>query len=128
MSAPTSLPNGATLQALYAHPLPNAPGLKIVAVKVTYEPGGYTVKHRHGAAFVAAVVLEGRVESGVNDAPPKTYGAGESWSENPGDWHTVSRNASATEPAEFVATFVCPVDQTEYVIFDCPACEVARDA
>lgn len=112
----TQLPNGGSLQALYAHPLPNAPGMKLVAVKVMYEPGGWTERHRHGNAFVTAVLLEGSVESGVNDQEPKTYKAGESWTENPGDIHSVSRNASKTEPASFIASFVCPESQEEYVM------------
>jgi hypothetical protein len=34
------------------------------------------------------------------------YGAGESWFEPPGCHHVLSRNASDTEEAEFVAVFV----------------------
>lgn len=90
--------------------------MKLVAVKVMYEPGGWTERHRHGNAFVTAVLLEGSVESGLNDEAPKTYSAGESWTENPGDIHSISRNASKTEPASFIASFVCPVDQEEYVM------------
>ncbi len=108
--------SGTTIEALYAHPLPNAPSLKTVAIKVTYEPGGSTPKHRHGNAFVTAVILKGSVQSAVNDEAPKTYSVGESWSENPGDIHTVSRNASKTEPAEFIATFICPIEQEEFVM------------
>jgi quercetin dioxygenase-like cupin family protein len=36
------------------------------------------------------------------------YQAGETWSEAPGAYHTISENASATEPAELLAVF--PVD------------------
>jgi quercetin dioxygenase-like cupin family protein len=41
-----------------------------------------------------------------------TYRAGESFSENPGDRHAVSENASATEPARLLAVFVVDTDET----------------
>ncbi len=112
----TKLPNGGALQALYAHVIPNAPGMKLVGVKVDYEPGGFTVRHRHGNAFVSTVVLSGSVTSGLNDEDPKTYGEADGWTENPGDIHSVSRNASDTESASFIAHFVCPIEQEEYVM------------
>ena len=37
--------------------------------------------------------------------------AGESWYENPGSHHRVSRNASATEPAKLLAVFVVDTDE-----------------
>jgi hypothetical protein len=42
----------------------------------------------------------------VNDAPERTYQAGESWTERPGDHHQVSQNASttATIPADWRST------------------------
>ena len=110
------LPGGASIQVLYHYPLPNAPTLKIVALKVSYEPGGFTEKHRHGNAFVTATILEGSVESKVNDGPTKVYGVGEAWSENPGDMHIISRNPSKDQSASFIATFVCPLEQEEYVV------------
>ncbi|KAL1405681.1 hypothetical protein Q8F55_009320 [Vanrija albida] len=116
MPNPITKNDGTTTEALFSHPLPNAPGLKTVAIKVTYEPGAFTPRHRHGNAFVTAVLLSGRVESGLNDGETKTYGPGESWSENPGDIHSVSRNASDTEPASFIATFIAPIDQDEFVM------------
>ncbi|TXT05094.1 hypothetical protein VHUM_03914 [Vanrija humicola] len=120
--------DGTTIEALFSYPLPNAPTLKTVCLKVSYDGGAFTPRHRHGNAFVTAVVLSGSVESAVNDEEPKTYGAGESWTENPGDIHSHSRNASETEPAVFIATFIAPIDQEEFVIFDCPACKVASEA
>ena len=35
-----------------------------------------------------------------------TLTPGQTWSEKPGDVHTVSRNASKTKPAKFVVFFV----------------------
>ena len=46
--------------------------------------------------------LEGAIRSKVNDEPERTYKAGESWTEKPGDHHQVSHNASNTEPAKLL--------------------------
>jgi quercetin dioxygenase-like cupin family protein len=45
-----------------------------------------------------------------------TYKAGQSWSEVPGDRHSVSANASETEPAKLLAVFVLDTNETELVI------------
>ena len=42
----------------------------------------------------------------VKGAPELTLKAGETFYENPDDVHVVSRNASATEAAKFIAFFV----------------------
>ena len=76
------------------HELPNVPGKSLRAVLVEYEPGAGSPSHRHPAsAFIYARVLEGAIRSKVNDAPERTYQAGESWTEKPGDHHQVSQNA-----------------------------------
>ena len=50
----------------------------------------------------------------VGIAPPvTTYKAGESFSELPGDRHSVSANASETEPAKLLAVFVVDTNETE---------------
>jgi hypothetical protein len=46
------------------------------------------------------------------DGPLKTYRAGESFSEFPGDRHNVSENASTTEPARLPAVFVADTADT----------------
>jgi quercetin dioxygenase-like cupin family protein len=47
----------------------------------------------------------------VNNGPVKTYHAGESFSEMPGDHHSVSENASKTKPASLLAVFVVDTDE-----------------
>ena len=42
----------------------------------------------------------------MNDGETRIYRAGESWSETPGAIHSISRNASKTEPAKLLAVFV----------------------
>jgi len=48
----------------------------------------------------------------VNDSETRVYRAGESWSEPPGALHSVSRNASQTEPARLLAVFVLNTGDT----------------
>ncbi len=49
-----------------------------------------------------AVVSKGEVLSHVNDGPLRRYRAGEGWYEPPGSRHLVSRNGSASAPAQIV--------------------------
>jgi quercetin dioxygenase-like cupin family protein len=62
--------------------------------------------------------LEGAIRSKVNDEPERTYQAGESWMEKPGDHHQVSQNASRTEPAKLLAIFVVDTSDRKIVIPD----------
>lgn len=87
--------------------IPNIPGKSLVAVEVTYPPAAASPAHTHAkSAFIYAYVISGSIESQVNDGETRIYQAGESWSEEPGATHSVSRNASETEPAKLLAVFV----------------------
>ncbi|MGH6844525.1 MAG: cupin domain-containing protein, partial [Methylocella sp.] len=98
---------------------PNVPGKRIKAVLVEYQPGGSSPPHTHPkSAFIYATVLEGAIRSQVNDGPVTTYRAGESFSENPGDRHGVSENASTTEPSRLLAVFVVDTGETTLTTFD----------
>lgn len=100
------------VSVVYDHVLPNVPGKSIKGVLVEYAPGGSTPAHTHAkSAFIYATVLEGAIRSKVNDGPVKTYKKGENFSENPGDKHAISENASKTKPAKLLAVFV--VDTNE---------------
>ncbi|MDI7863442.1 cupin domain-containing protein [Rhizobiaceae bacterium n13] len=104
----------AKVTLVYDHELPNVPGKSIRGVLVEYGPGGYSSAHTHAtSAFIYATVLEGEIKSQVNDGPVKTYRAGESFSELPGDRHGVSSNGSETKPAKLLAVFVVDTDQQE---------------
>ena len=63
--------------------------------------------------LIYATVLEGAIRSSVNNGPVVTYRKGESFSELPGDKHSVSENASKTEPAKLLAVFVVDTDEKE---------------
>jgi quercetin dioxygenase-like cupin family protein len=79
----------------------NAPGKNVVMLTVSYAPGEASPAHQHPGA-VMAYVLEGAVVSKLNDESEKTYKAGEYWYEAPGTVHSVSRNASKTQPAKLL--------------------------
>ena len=106
--------DAAKVTVVYEKELPNVPGKSMKGVLVEYGPGGFDEAHTHpSSAFIYATVLEGAILSQVNDGPVKTYRAGESFSEYPGDRHGVSANASKTEPARLLAVFVVNTDETE---------------
>jgi quercetin dioxygenase-like cupin family protein len=87
--------------------IPNIPGKSLIAVEVNYAPGAASPSHTHAkSAFIYAYVISGAIESKVHDGETRIYRAGESWSESPGAIHSISRNASKTEPAKLLAVFV----------------------
>jgi len=82
-----------------------SPDGRVNAVRVDYEPGGYSEKHRHPAgAYV--YVIEGSVLFGLDDDEPVVLKAGDSFFEPPGAVHSVSRNASEEQAASLIAFFV----------------------
>ena len=84
---------------------PSRDGLVVNAVRVDYEPGGFSRVHRHPAgAYV--YVIDGRVIFGIDDREPVVLKAGDSFYEPPGALHAVSRNASHELPASLLAFFV----------------------
>jgi quercetin dioxygenase-like cupin family protein len=109
---PTSKNVSVTL--VYQHELPNVPGKSMKGVLVEYGPGGYSPGHMHPkSALIYATVLEGSIRSQVNDGPVTTYEAGQSFSELPGDRHSVSANASESQPAKLLAVFIVDTNEVE---------------
>src|SRR3954465_10113745 len=85
---------------------PSRDGLSVQAIRVDYEPGGFTRgTHRHPAGPYV-YVIDGRGGLVVGDGEPIVLKAGESFYEPPGALHSVSRNASGDEPASLIAFFV----------------------
>ena len=102
---------------VFQHELPNVPGKSVKGILVEYGPGGFSEAHRHpNSAFIYATVLEGAIRSQVNDGPVKTYKAGQNWSEQPGDRHRVSANASKTKPAKLLAVFIVDTNEKDIVL------------
>ena len=92
---------------VFEHAIPNAKGKSLVAIRVTYPPGGKSPPHHHApSAFIYGYVLSGAVRSQVNDEPVKTYQAGEGFYELPGARHRISENASEEHPATMLAVYV----------------------
>ncbi|QQC64650.1 cupin domain-containing protein [Paraburkholderia ginsengisoli] len=107
-----------TITPAFAEAIANVPGKTMTALVVDYAPGGKSPSHRHGQAFVVGYVLSGAIRSRVNDGEERVYHAGEYWTEKPGAHHTVSENASATEPAKLLAIFVADTKDKNLVTFD----------
>jgi quercetin dioxygenase-like cupin family protein len=83
--------------------IPNIPGKSLIALEVDYAPGAASPSHTHAkSAFIYAYAISGTIESKVNDDKTRIYRAGESWSEPPGAIHSISRNASKTQPAKLL--------------------------
>lgn len=80
--------------------------LTATLVEVTYPPGGANPPHRHPCPVIG-YVLEGAVRMQLQGQAERVFKAGESFYESPADVHAVSANASGTEPARFLAYFVC---------------------
>lgn len=91
----------------FSHTITNIPGKSLVAVEVLYPPGGASLPHSHAkSAFIYAYVVSGAIESQVDGEPAHVYTAGQSFHEEPGAIHRISRNASKSEPAKLLAVFV----------------------
>jgi quercetin dioxygenase-like cupin family protein len=113
--ADTANPSRETAEEVFRREMPNVPGKSLVSVLVTYAPGAKSPPHRHAdSGFIYAYVLSGAIRSRTGEGAPALYRAGESWFEPPGARHSVSENASDTEPASLLAVFV--VDTSEHVL------------
>lgn len=81
--------------------LPDWPGKEGMVEIVDFAPGEVSQPHRHNADLFV-YVLEGSVITQVKGGRPETVHAGEVFYASPMDIHTVSRNASETQPAKLV--------------------------
>ena len=92
--------------ALKDAPKVNLDGWQMSATEITIPAGAPPGrKHRH-PGFVIGYVLDGHYSFAVNDQAPKVFSAGEMFFESfeqPGDVHSASGNASATQPVKFLA-------------------------
>lgn len=101
----TSTANAAQVSPLMSKDLGNLPGFVGEMLTVEYAPGASSKAHRHNAhTFV--YVLEGSVLMQVKGGELSTLVAGQTFYESPDDIHTVSKNASETEPAKILVFFI----------------------
>jgi quercetin dioxygenase-like cupin family protein len=89
---------------VFEHDLPNLTmdGWQVNVSTISVAPGAASSAHRH-PGFVLVYVLEGDIITKISGQEQKTYSAGQMFYEPPGSTHEVSRNASATKPAKFLA-------------------------
>jgi quercetin dioxygenase-like cupin family protein len=101
----TSAFSQSTVAALFQTDVADATDQEIVVLEVTYPPGNKSASHRHNAHTIV-YVLEGSVTMAVAGSESKTLGPGEVFYESPADIHSVSMNASETEPAKILVFFL----------------------
>lgn len=107
------------VKVVFERAIPNIEGKKMVAVVVSYPPGGRSAAHHHApSAFIYAHVLSGAIRSQVDDEPAKVYHAGEGFCEVPGAHHRISENASDRDSASLLAVFVIDSNETPLTIPD----------
>ena len=100
-----SVAQQSTATGLFQTDLPDIEGREAVVLEVVYPPGVASASHRHNAhTFV--YVLEGTVEMQVAGGELMRLVAGQTFYETPSDIHSVSRNASDTEPAKILVFFI----------------------
>ena len=105
LAASAALAQNAKVTPLLAKDLTGAPGKEGTMLTVEYAPGASSASHRHNAhTFV--YVLEGSVVMAVKGGQEVTLGPGQTFYESPEDIHSVSKNASSTNPAKLLVFFV----------------------
>jgi quercetin dioxygenase-like cupin family protein len=105
LSGGTLVAQDATIKQLLSKDLVAHSGKELSLVTVEYEPGASDPVHTHDAQAIV-YVLEGSVVMQVKGKAPVTLVPGQTFYEEPGDVHTVARNASRTATAKFVVFFV----------------------
>jgi len=95
----------AAVMQLLTKELVGSPGKEVLMSTVSYQPGGASPPHRHDAQ-VFVYVLEGELIMQVQGGPKLTLKPGETFYESPSDVHSVSANASQTEPAKFLVFII----------------------
>jgi len=107
-SPAVSSPPDARVRPVFSQALPQLDGsrLQVTTVEVTYPPSGSSTPHSHPCPVIG-YVLKGAVRMQVKGGALSIYTAGDSFYEAPNGIHLVSENASAKEPAPFLAYFIC---------------------
>lgn len=88
---------------------------RAVMAEVTWQGGGLSDAHRHpGPTFV--YVLEGELETQVEDGPILRLKPGDTLYEPSMALHRVTRNVNPDKPAKILALHLTPLDAKELVI------------
>lgn len=99
-----------TATQLMSRDLVGLPGKQAVLSTIEVAPGASSAPHKHEAQ-VFVYVLQGQMIMQVKGGPRLTLGPGQTFYENPSDIHTVSANASKSEPAKFLAFVIKDKDK-----------------
>ena len=94
-----------TVTRLMTKDLPDVPGKEGMVETVDFAPGEVSQPHRHNADLLV-YVLEGSIITQLKGGSPQTVHAGGVFYESPNDIHSVSRNASETQPAKLLVFYV----------------------
>ena len=94
-----------TVTRLMTKDLPDVAGKEGMIEIVDFAPGEASLPHRHDADLFV-YVLEGTVVTQVEGGSSQTVHAGGVFYESPTDIHSVSRNASETQPAKLLVFYV----------------------
>lgn len=97
--------SSAVVRPLVTRALQDVHGKEVTMLTVEYPPGGASPPHKH-EAHTFVYVLEGEILMQVEGGKETRLRAGETFYESPSDIHTVSRNASKTQPAKFLVFFL----------------------
>ena len=103
--ATTVSAQGSTARGLFQADVGAAVDQEIVVLEVEYPAGVASASHRHNAHTIV-YVLEGSVTMQVEGGEKQTLTVGETFYETPDDIHSVSMNASDTEPAKILVFFL----------------------
>lgn len=95
---------GVAIEPVLATVLAETADKHATIVRVVLEPGAVSAPHRHPGT-VLVYVLQGEVESALDEAEPETFKAGEAWTEHPGALHRVARNTTH-EVAKLLAVLI----------------------
>jgi quercetin dioxygenase-like cupin family protein len=94
-----------TVTRLMTKDLPDVAGKEGMVEIVDFAPAEISQPHRHNADLFV-YVLEGSIITQLKGGRPQTVHAGEVFYESPTDVHSVSRNASETQPAKLLVFYV----------------------
>lgn len=95
---------------LMSRDLIGAPGKEVVVSTIEVPPGASSAPHRHDAQ-VFVYILQGKMIMQVKGGRQLVLGPGQMFYESPSDVHSVSANASKTEPAKFLALSIKDKDK-----------------
>jgi quercetin dioxygenase-like cupin family protein len=103
--SPTNKALAEIVQELMQKELTGVPGKELRMLTVEYPPGGASPPHRHHAQ-VFVYVLSGSLRMQVQGSPVVTLQPGQIFYEGLDDVHTISENASRSEPAKILVFMV----------------------